>query len=232
MNASFVQVCKLSRQYVQGGAQQCVLAAVDFSLWRGETVALLGRSGSGKSTLLNLLSGIDLPDAGEIHIDGCNVTALDEQQRTLFRRRHIGFIYQSFNLLPTLTALENIALILELNGESAGDAVQRAGDLLDAIGLGSKASHYPPQLSGGEQQRIAILRALANRPALVLADEPTGNLDAVTGKQMLQFLREQLQAAQSTTLLVTHSLSVAQTADRILTLDDGQLTERTGDFAW
>ena len=228
----FVDVQGLSRRYVQGTACQTVLDAVDFTLARGETVALLGRSGSGKSTLLNLLSGIDLPDAGSIRVAGQDLTGLDERQRTWFRRRHIGFVYQGFNLLPTLTAQENIALLLELNDSGSAAALREARQLLDAVGLADKAGHYPPQLSGGEQQRIAILRALAHRPALVLADEPTGNLDARTGAVMLQFLRERLQAARSTTLLVTHSLSVARTADRLLTLEDGKLTERGSDLAW
>jgi putative ABC transport system ATP-binding protein len=227
-----VQVDGLAHAYAQGERAQTVLKNLSFSLARGETVALLGRSGSGKSTLLNLLSGIDQPDAGRVHVDGVEVTALQEPASTLFRRRHVGFIYQFFNLIPGLTAAENVALSLELNGIKSGDALQRTQALLDSIGMGALAGKFPTQLSGGEQQRIAIARALIHAPALVLADEPTGNLDADTGKQILGWMREQLRAQHSTCLLVTHSLAVARTADRILTLDEGRITERSGEFAW
>ena len=232
MTPPFIQVRNLSRCFEQGARRQQVLNGASFTLQRGETVALLGRSGSGKSTLLNLLSGIDLPDSGEVEIDGVNVLAMSEQERTLFRRKHIGFIYQFFNLIPSLTVAENIALVLELNGTGTAAALARAEAVLSDIGMGDKAVQYPARLSGGEQQRVAILRALVHAPKLVLADEPTGNLDALTGKQMLQVLRERLQQADSTTLIVTHSLSVAQSADRILTMEDGLITERSGDFAW
>ncbi|MES2604724.1 MAG: ABC transporter ATP-binding protein [Pseudomonadota bacterium] len=232
MDAPFIAIQNLSRCFVQGERRQQVLDGVSFTLHRGETVALLGRSGSGKSTLLNLLSGIDLPDSGDVNIDGTSMLALTEQQRTLFRRQHIGFIYQFFNLIPSLTVAENIALVLELNGMATAAALARAEDALKDIGLGDKAEQYPARLSGGEQQRVAILRALVHAPKLVLADEPTGNLDAVTGRQMLQVLRDRLQQAESTTLIVTHSLSVAQSADRILTMENGLVTERSGDFAW
>jgi putative ABC transport system ATP-binding protein len=230
--SAFISVINLSRHFEQGGEQQTVLDKACFELRKGETVALLGRSGSGKSTLLNLLSGIDVPDAGEVNIAGTNILALPEQQRTLFRRQHIGFIYQFFNLIPSLTAAENIALVLELNRLDASEALERAHQVLADIGMAQKANQYPAKLSGGEQQRVAIVRALVHAPKLVLADEPTGNLDAVTGQQMLEVLRQRLRQAESTTLLVTHSLSVAQSADRILTLENGVITERRGDFAW
>lgn len=230
--AAFISVNNLSRQFEQGGQRQVVLERVSFSLRKGETVALLGRSGSGKSTLLNLLSGIDVADHGQVCIAGTDILALPEQQRTLFRRQHIGFIYQFFNLIPSLTAVENIALVLELNKHQAGDALERARQALADIDMAQKADQYPARLSGGEQQRVAIVRALVHAPALVLADEPTGNLDALTGQQMLEVLRQRLHQAESTTLLVTHSLSVARSADRILTLENGVITERVGDFAW
>jgi putative ABC transport system ATP-binding protein len=232
MTVPHIEVHGLCRRYVQGDSVQNVLVNASFALGRGEIVALLGRSGSGKSTLLNLLSGIDLPDAGTVTIDGIDLASRDERQRTLFRRRHIGFIYQSFNLVPSLTAAENIALVLELNGVGVAAALQQAQTALESVGLRGKASQLPSRLSGGEQQRVAILRALVHHPALVLADEPTGSLDAVSGGQMLELLRDSLRIAGSTGLLVTHSLRVAQSADRVLTLENGIVTERTGDFAW
>lgn len=227
-----VAVAGLCRRYEQGDKTQTVLEDASFALARGEIVALLGRSGSGKSTLLNLLSGIDLPDAGSVTIAGNNLARLNEQQRTLFRRHHIGFIYQSFNLVPSLTAAENIALVLELNGVAVADALQQARDALASAGLGDKAAQLPAKLSGGEQQRVAILRALVHKPSLVLADEPTGSLDAKSGGAMLDLLRHSLQQAGATALLVTHSLRVAQSADRVLTLENGTVTERSGEFAW
>jgi putative ABC transport system ATP-binding protein len=230
--SAFIRVEDLWRYYQQGTDRQTVLAGVSLELRRGETVALLGRSGCGKSTLLNLISGIDLADAGRVVIDGQDLSALNEQQRTLFRRRHIGFIYQFFNLIPSLTAAENIALVLELNGSRAAHAQEQAQAALQALGLGAKGGQYPSSLSGGEQQRVAIVRALIHAPALVLADEPTGNLDARSGQQMLDVLRQQQASGNSTFLLVTHSLAVAQTADRILTLEQGVIEERSGDFAW
>jgi putative ABC transport system ATP-binding protein len=228
----FVSVQSLCHHYRQGGQSQQVLDQASFTLGRGETVALLGRSGSGKSTLLNLLSGIDLADSGRVVVDGTELAQLNEQQRTLYRRRHIGFIYQFFNLVPSLSAVENIALVLELNGSTPAAALARSREALEGIGLGDKCAAFPAQLSGGEQQRVAILRALIHAPALVLADEPTGNLDARSGEQMLALLRRQVSAGGSTMLLVTHSLAVAQGADRILTLENGSIEERSGDFAW
>jgi len=228
----FIRIEGLRHLYHQGNQDQVVLGDVSFTMSRGETVALLGRSGSGKTTLLNVISGVDRAVQGQVFIDGTDLAAMDERSRTLFRRRHIGFIYQFFNLVPSLTAAENIALPLELNGMPLGAALDQALGLLESIGMAGKAGQFPNQLSGGEQQRVAIMRALAHQPALILADEPTGNLDAQTGLQMLAVLRRQLQNSGSTTLLVTHSLAVARTADRILTLEAGGIQERTGDFAW
>lgn len=209
-----------------------VLQDVNLSIARGEKLALLGRSGSGKSTLLNLISGIDRPDSGSIVVDGLDLTAMNEKSRTLFRRQHIGFIYQFFNLVPSLTALENIAFILELNSYPKIEIVERCMDLLKRLNLEDKANSFPSQLSGGEQQRVAIARALVHSPKIVLADEPTGNLDARTGSAMLETLQEITQANRSSLLLVTHSLAVAKVADRIITLEDGIISERDGDFAW
>ncbi len=228
----FIQVDNLVRCYRQGAHSQSVLDGVSFGLRRGETVALLGRSGSGKSTLLNLISGIDLADSGRVVFEGQDLAVLPEQQRTLFRRHHVGFIYQFFNLIPSLTAAENIALVIELNGSTAVEALRRARQALSDIGLGDKVARYPTELSGGEQQRVAILRALVHAPALVLADEPTGNLDAASGKQMLDVLTSLARSSNSAILLVTHSLTVAKATDRILTLENGRIEERSGEFAW
>ena len=231
-DSCFIQIDRLTRSYQQGSQRQVVLDNASFGLRRGETVALLGRSGSGKSTLLNLISGIDLADAGRVVFDGRDLSTLSERERTLFRRRHIGFIYQFFNLIPSLTAVENIALVLELNGRNAADSLRGAEQALDEIGLANKCAQYPAELSGGEQQRIAILRALVHEPALVLADEPTGNLDAESGQQMLGVLTALASRSHCAVLVVTHSLTVAKAADRILTLDQGRIEERRGDFAW
>lgn len=232
LDPSFVRVEQLARHYRQGQVVQHVLRDASFTLGCGETVALLGRSGSGKSTLLNLLAGIDRADAGRVLVAGQDLATLQEPQSTLFRRRHVGFIYQFFNLIPGLTAAENVALSLELNGAKPQEALQRTLALLQQLDMQVLAHKFPTQLSGGEQQRIAIARALIHAPSLVLADEPTGNLDATTGGSILAWLGQQLREHGSTCLLVTHSLAVARTADRILTLEDGHITERSGDFAW
>ncbi|OUS09305.1 ABC transporter ATP-binding protein [Gammaproteobacteria bacterium 54_18_T64] len=220
----------------RAGGQQSqavdLLDGVSLEVKRGEVVAILGRSGSGKSTLLNLIAGIDLPQRGRLTIGGENTLQMSEQARTLLRRRHIGFIYQSFNLIDTLTAAENIALVAELNDHHSELVDAKVDHWLEAVGLTAKAQHFPDQLSGGEQQRVAIARALVHRPALLLADEPTGNLDAATGGQILSQLQGMVRDHQTTLLVVTHSLAVAQTADRILTLEQGQLSERQGDFTW
>jgi putative ABC transport system ATP-binding protein len=229
---SFVLVQDVSREYRQGGQKQLVLDNACFSLRKGETTALLGRSGCGKTTLLNLLSGIDHLTSGSIIINGVSLGSLDEKARTRFRRRHIGFIYQFFNLVPGLTALENVALMAELNGSAVGESMNRAAHFLSLLGLSDKADSFPEQLSGGEQQRVAIARALVHAPDLVLADEPTGNLDARSGEEVMQLFSSHLKQQGTTTLIVTHSLAVAKTADRILTLDNGTIEERWGEFAW
>ncbi|MEZ0174072.1 MAG: ABC transporter ATP-binding protein [Candidatus Reddybacter sp.] len=211
---------------------EALLTDVNLKVKRGEVVAILGRSGSGKSTLLNLIAGIDLPQQGQLTIAGENTLQMSEHARTLLRRRHIGFIYQSFNLIDTLTAAENIALVAELNGNKPELVDAQVAHWLDAVGLTIKAHHFPDQLAGGEQQRVAIARALVHRPSLLLADEPTGNLDAKTGRQILTLLQDMVRDHDTTLLVVTHSLAVAKTADRILTLEQGQLSERQGDFTW
>jgi putative ABC transport system ATP-binding protein len=216
-----VRVDKLAKVYCAGATTQVVFAALSFAVERGEVVALLGASGSGKTTLLNLISGIDSPDAGSVRLDGVEVTALAEPERTLLRRRRIGFVFQFFNLIPTLTVGENVALPLELLGEDDTAAQQRAAGLLQEVGLGGLAPRYPETLSGGEQQRAAIARALAHRPALLLADEPTGNLDEDSGGRIIELLTGLARRQRTTILLVTHSSRVARAADRVLHLRHG-----------
>jgi putative ABC transport system ATP-binding protein len=227
-----VRARALSRSYREGEGVHEVIRDAGLEILPGESVALLGRSGSGKSTLLNLIAGIDRPDSGEVIIGEQNITALPEPALTLFRRRNIGFVYQFFNLIPTLSCVENIALPLELNGHPGGAVAAQTEHMLDAVGLRQRGSAYPDQLSGGEQQRVAIARALVHRPALVLADEPTGNLDQAAGDQVLHLMLALTRKRQSSLLLVTHSLGVARRADRILTLEQGRLSEGGIGLAW
>ena len=186
-------------------------------------MAIRGRSGSGKSTLLNLISGIDTPDSGQVEVAGLSLTAMNERERTLFRRKHIGFIYQSFNLLPTLTVADNLRLVLELNAVSREKSEQRMLDLLDAVGLADRMGSYPDILSGGERQRVAIARALCHQPSLILADEPTGNLDDRTAQDVLDLLDKLVRQAGRTMIVATHSTSVADYCDQVLELHDGRL---------
>ncbi|MDX1592824.1 MAG: ABC transporter ATP-binding protein [Gammaproteobacteria bacterium] len=219
-----VRLSGLCRHFREGEARRTVFDGLDLSIARGERVVLYGRSGSGKTTLLNLVSGIDRPDAGRVEIDGTRLDLLDEEGRTRFRRAHVGFIHQFFNLLPTLTVLENLLLPLELNGldDAAGRA--RAEALLGEVGLAERRDSFPDRLSGGEQQRVAVARALVHEPRLLLADEPTGNLDAETGAAVLELLRRLADAAGRTLLVATHSREAAAIADRVLVFDHGRLT--------
>ena len=218
-----LRVENLAREYSTGSSRQVVFDRLTFSVEQGETVALLGASGSGKTTLLNLISGIDTPGSGKVLLNGVDVHGLAEPARTLLRRQHIGFVFQFFNLIPTLKVGENVALPLELLGEEDSKAEQRAAALLGDVGLGGLSGRYPETLSGGEQQRAAIARALAHRPALLLADEPTGNLDEDTGDRIIQLLTELARQQGTTMLLVTHSNRVAQAADRVLRLSHGRV---------
>ncbi|HRZ51917.1 MAG TPA: ABC transporter ATP-binding protein [Candidatus Contendobacter sp.] len=222
---AFIALRNLRKHYTEGDQQRVIFADLDLDIGRGEFVALLGQSGSGKSTLLNLLGGIDLPDAGQIRISDRLLTALSEVERTRFRRRHIGFVFQFFNLIPTLTVAENLLLPLELNGLAAPDQRERALELLDQVGLGDRRASFPERLSGGEQQRLALARALVHGPWLLLADEPTGNLDAATGERILELLLTLHRQAETTMVMVTHSREVAARADRILMLDNGRIRE-------
>lgn len=213
----------VSKCYREGETEHVVLDGVDLDIRRGELVALLGPSGSGKSTLLNVIAGIDVPCAGDVTFAGTSLARLSDRERTLFRRRHIGFVFQFFNLIPTLTVEENLRLPLELNGRGpAHDGVQA---LLDSVGLGERASSYPDRLSGGEQQRVAIARAIVHSPELLLADEPTGNLDAATGDVVLDVLERLTRAHARTLLVATHSDRVVDRADRVLVLRDGRVAE-------
>jgi len=195
-----------------------VLAGVDLALHEGEYLAIMGESGVGKSTLLNLIAGLDRPDAGAIRLDGTEISALDDDAATLLRRRQMGFVFQAFHVLPYLTVAQNVALPLELLGTGRRERGARVAQMLAAVGLGETGPHYPRELSGGELQRVAIARALVHRPRLVLADEPTGNLDPRTAAQVLAVLKAQVRACGGAGILITHSLVAARTADRILAL--------------
>ncbi|MBX3003238.1 MAG: ABC transporter ATP-binding protein [Anaerolineales bacterium] len=225
MSASrpILDIRDLSKSYQEAGQLRPILRQVSLSIQAGEFVALLGASGSGKSTFLNLISGIDLVDSGEIWVQGQNLVAMDETQRTLFRRNHIGFVFQFFNLLPTLTVLENVTLPAELRGTPLKQAQARAQELLAQVGLAERASTFPDRLSGGEQQRVAIARALAHDPLLVLADEPTGNLDEETGTQIMALLEQLTRQAGKNLIMATHNLENARLADRVLRMHEGKL---------
>ncbi len=221
-----VKLDAVSKSYRDAARDRMVLSGVDAMIESGQFVAVHGRSGSGKSTLLNLIGGIDLPSDGEIWIDGQEITALSEHRRTLFRRRHIGFVFQFFHLIPTLTVTENLLLNLELNGIDRVAAKNRVRELLSNLGLLERRNTFPDQLSGGEQQRVAIARAVAHRPSLVLADEPTGNLDCETERDVLQLLRDMPVTHRAAVITATHSNDVAACADRVLYLQDGKLSDK------
>jgi len=227
-----LQVEGLGRTYTEGERSRTVLRDISFEVGVGECVALLGRSGSGKSTLLNLIAGIDRPDAGEVSIAQTPITQLSERARTLFRRQHIGFVYQSYNLIPTLSVEENLLLPLELNGWQQERARAAAAQLLAEVGLADRGASFPDRLSGGEQQRVAIARAIVHEPALVLADEPTGTLDAETGRSVLELFNRLLRARGRTLVIVTHSKEVTRFADRVLTLEDGRLQAQAAEVVW
>jgi len=216
-----ISIRSLSMRLSSGGRSVDVLTDVSLEVPAGQFLAIAGPSGSGKSTLLGLIAGLDQPTAGRIEVAGVVITALDEDALARFRRDHVGYVFQSFHLIPTLTAEENVAVPLELAG--APDAAERARALLAEVGLAERAHHYPVQLSGGEQQRVAVARAIAHRPPLLLADEPTGNLDSATGKQIIDLLVGVNRRLGSTLVLVTHDAALAAHADRIVTLRDGRV---------
>jgi putative ABC transport system ATP-binding protein len=222
-----VHLARVVKVYREGESERVVLRAIDLSVAAGEIVVLLGRSGSGKSTLLNLVSGIDRPTSGTVRVEGVDVVALSETARTRLRRRRIGFVFQFFNLIPTLTVEENLRLPLELNGVDGAAGHARALELLGEVGLADRAASFPDRLSGGEQQRVAVARARVPDPALVLADEPTGNLDAESARQVLSLLTGLARRAGKTVVIASHSDEAAAMADRVLTLVDGRLVERS-----
>ena len=216
-----IRVDDISMQLRAGGHQVTILTGVSFEIPEKQVVAIVGPSGSGKSTLLGLLAGLDKPSTGCIHLQGQEITSLTEHQLAQFRRQHIGYIFQSFHLIPTLTALENVAMPLELSGEMS--AMKRAEAWLDAVGLKERAGHYPVQLSGGEQQRVAVARAFVCQPPVLLADEPTGNLDSSTGEVVINLLLKLNRDQGSTLVLVTHDVTLAKRADRVISLQDGRI---------
>jgi putative ABC transport system ATP-binding protein len=223
-----IQLVGLSKEFEEGGRSRIVLNEVSAVFYEGEFIVLLGKSGSGKSTLLNLISGIEKPTAGHVFINDVPITQLNERNRTLFRRDHIGFIFQFFNLIPTLTVLENVTLAQELAGRDGGKVEAAAMNLLARVGLADRRDTFPDKLSGGEQQRVAIARALAHDPMLVLADEPTGNLDEETGAQVLALLLDLTRGAGKTLLMATHSPEVVPLANSVFRIHDGRLVETAG----
>jgi putative ABC transport system ATP-binding protein len=220
-----IQIENLRKAFAEGDQTRQVLNELSVTFYLGEFVALLGKSGSGKSTLLNLISGIEKPTAGQIRVNDINITQLRERERTLFRRDQIGIVFQFFNLIPTLTALENVTLPQELAGRANGRANQTARDLLTQVGLGDRFDTFPDKLSGGEQQRVAIARALAHDPAIVLADEPTGNLDEETGEQVMELLLRLTKQAGKSLIMATHNPEIAPLADRVFRVHEGHLIE-------
>lgn len=216
-----IQIRNLSMQLQSGGRTISILTDITLDIPAKQVLAIVGPSGSGKSTLLGLIAGLDEPTSGSIRVDGRELTTLSEDELALLRLQKIGFVFQSFHLIPTLTALENVAVPLELAGCS--DTAAQALEWLGAVGLAARAHHYPVQLSGGEQQRVAVARAFANRPSILLADEPTGNLDSTTGRQVIELLIRLNRDHGSTLILVTHDPALAAHADRMVTLQDGRL---------
>jgi putative ABC transport system ATP-binding protein len=233
---SAVSIDRLTKVYGQGATEVEALSEASFDIAPGEFVVLLGPSGSGKTTCLNLIGAIEEPSGGSLVVDGVELVGLDDDDRTAFRRDRVGFVFQFYNLVPTLTALENVQLIAELTVEGAE---ARSSRTLELVGIGDRASHFPAQMSGGEQQRVAIARALAKEPAVLLCDEPTGALDLETGRQVLGLLRDMTDGGR-TVLLVTHNSTIAEMADRVLRLRDGRVVDNqtqsaptpASDLAW
>ena len=217
-----VSLHRLTKSYASGDSMQTVLHRAELDITPGQFVVVLGRSGSGKSTLLNLIGAMDRPTSGEVHVDGTRISTMPERERTLFRRRSLGFIFQAYNLIPSLNVLENVALPLALNGIESQDA---ALALLEELGIAHKAAASAEELSGGEQQRVAIARALVHAPSLILADEPTGNLDVDTARNTIELLDDLVRRNGQTLIMATHSREVIGYADRVITIKDKQLVD-------
>ena len=223
--ASILEISNLAKSYTSGSKTLKVLDDINFSITEKETFSIVGPSGSGKTTLLGLCAGLDKPDSGTITLNGVELSSLTEDERALLRNKDVGFVFQDFQLLPTLTALENVAVPLELQG--AKHAMKRAAELLAKVGLGDRGNHYASQLSGGEQQRVALARAFANDPKILFADEPTGNLDAETGETVVDLLFELNKELGTTLVLVTHDMELAQKTQNILTIKGGRIANLT-----
>lgn len=228
-DVAMVQASALTKQVATQEGELAILQPISLKVAKGESLAITGASGSGKSTLLGILAGLDLPSSGEVFINGINITALDEDGRAQVRAENVGFIFQSFQLLPGLTALENVMLPLELRGDKA--ARTKAQAFLTRVGLERRLQHYPPQLSGGEQQRVAIARAFASEPQVLFADEPTGNLDSVTGARIIELLFELNREQGATLILITHEERLAQLCQRRLVLAAGALVDKQAELA-
>jgi len=220
---SILEVTNLTQKFRSGDRELTVLDHVDFSVERGTTCSIVGPSGSGKTTLLGLCAGLDRPSSGEVTLNGVPMGPLTEDERAEVRNKHVGFVFQTFQLVPTLTALENVMVPLELRGMKSKDVKHDAEELLTKVGLGDRIDHYPTQLSGGEQQRVAIARAFINEPKILFADEPTGNLDSETGETIEQLLFDLNKASGTTLVLVTHDLSLAEQCQRIIQLKNGKI---------
>ena len=219
---SFIEVKNLSKVYGSGEAEVTALKNIDLNIEQGEFVAIVGQSGSGKSTLLHLIGGGDISSSGEVIIDGKNIYKLKEKELSILRRRKLGFIFQFFNLIPVLTAQENIEMPVLLDNEKIDKKYMN--ELLRILGLEERKNNYPSQLSGGQQQRVSIGRALANKPSIILADEPTGNLDSKNSKEVLELLKYCAKKYNQTLILITHDINIAKSADRVITIEDGEIT--------
>lgn len=215
----------LKKIYGEGDTEVCALDGVNFEIQQGEFAAILGASGSGKSTLLNIMGGLDCPTSGEVWIDGNNLAELNDEMQTVFRRQHIGFIFQNYNLIPVMTVYENIVLPIHLDGKQEDEAY--VAQILELLGLNEKKHQLPSQLSGGQQQRVAIARALASKPAIILADEPTGNLDSKTTEQVMELLKKSAVTFQQTIVMITHNHLLTKYFDRVFVMSDGKLSEMT-----
>ena len=225
MDVPVLRLERLTKQFYEGVLQRAIFSDINLDILSGQFSILTGPSGSGKSTLLNLISGIEPPTSGKIIVDGIELTALSEKRRTLFRRHQVGMVFQSFNLIPTLSVSENLMLPLDLTGVSRKEAKLRVIETLDRVGLADRSNSFPEQLSGGEQQRVAITRALVHDPTLVLADEPTGNLDSDNAHQIMGIFKNLVKDESKTLIVVTHRSDMEPLADRVFHLEDGNITE-------